>query len=79
MTTVSALCGALLLIGLAAPASAASAPEERPVKMAEAARVDPALAPAQEADGEGYACNKARRRLWVEGEGWVVRRVTTCR
>jgi hypothetical protein len=24
------------------------------------------------------ACDKARRRLWVEGEGWVVRRVTTC-
>jgi hypothetical protein len=24
------------------------------------------------------ACDKTRKRLWVEGEGWVVRRVTTC-
>jgi hypothetical protein len=23
-------------------------------------------------------CTKSRKRLWVEGEGWVVRRVTTC-
>jgi nucleoid-associated protein YgaU len=23
-------------------------------------------------------CDKSRKRLWVEGEGWVVRRVTTC-
>lgn len=24
-------------------------------------------------------CNRARRRLWVDGEGWIVRRITTCR
>ena len=24
------------------------------------------------------SCSRAGRRLWVEGEGWVVRRVTTC-
>ncbi|WP_457105708.1 hypothetical protein [Methylobacterium sp. P5_C11] len=24
-------------------------------------------------------CSRARRRLWIEGEGWVVRRITTCR
>jgi hypothetical protein len=23
-------------------------------------------------------CTKSRKRLWVEDEGWVVRRVTTC-
>jgi hypothetical protein len=23
-------------------------------------------------------CLRSRKRLWVEGEGWVVRRVTTC-
>jgi len=27
---------------------------------------------------EQPACDRARRRLWVEGEGWVVRRVSTC-
>jgi hypothetical protein len=25
------------------------------------------------------ACPRARRKLWVEGEGWVVRRVAACR
>jgi hypothetical protein len=24
------------------------------------------------------SCQKSRKRLWVEGEGWLVRRVTTC-
>lgn len=23
-------------------------------------------------------CNRSRKRLFVEGEGWIVRRVTTC-
>lgn len=25
------------------------------------------------------SCLTARKKLWVEGEGWIVRRVTTCR
>jgi hypothetical protein len=25
------------------------------------------------------ACLTARKKLWVEGEGWIVRRITTCR
>ena len=28
---------------------------------------------------EGPGCHRARRKLWVDGEGWIVRRVTTCR
>jgi hypothetical protein len=24
-------------------------------------------------------CPRIRRKLWVEGEGWIVRRVTLCR
>ena len=28
---------------------------------------------------EDATCSRARRRLWIEGEGWVVRRITTCR
>ena len=28
---------------------------------------------------EDGACFTARKKLWVEGEGWIVRRVTTCR
>ena len=30
------------------------------------------------ASADQPACDRARRRLWVEGEGWVVRRVSTC-
>jgi len=25
------------------------------------------------------SCSRARRKLWVEGEGWIVRRVAVCR
>ena len=28
--------------------------------------------------GEPPNCDRSRRRLFVEGEGWIVRRVTTC-
>jgi hypothetical protein len=27
----------------------------------------------------GLDCVKTRRSLWVEGEGWIVRRVSVCR
>ena len=27
---------------------------------------------------DGVNCDRSRKRLWVEGEGWIVRRVTTC-
>jgi hypothetical protein len=29
--------------------------------------------------GEDGSCFTARKKLWVEDEGWIVRRVTTCR
>jgi len=29
-------------------------------------------------DGQGAYCDVSRKRLFVEGEGWIVRRVTTC-
>ena len=28
---------------------------------------------------EDGSCFTARKKLWVDGEGWIVRRVTTCR
>ena len=27
---------------------------------------------------DGKNCGQSRKRLFVEGEGWIVRRVTTC-
>ncbi|MCB5176665.1 MULTISPECIES: hypothetical protein [Microvirga] len=31
-----------------------------------------------ETASEDLNCARSRKRLWVEGEGWIVRRVTTC-
>lgn len=42
----------------------------------------PAITPVAavtEAEDDAANCSRSRRRLWVEGEGWIVRRVTTCR
>jgi hypothetical protein len=33
---------------------------------------------AQDQNDDGPTCDRSRKRLWVEGEGWIVRRVTTC-
>jgi hypothetical protein len=63
----------LLLAPLAA--QAAAGPSE--TKVADAgSQVHPAAAVEREDD---TTCSRARRRLWIEGEGWVVRRITTCR
>jgi hypothetical protein len=32
----------------------------------------------QDQNDDGPTCDRSRKRLWVEGEGWIVRRVTTC-
>jgi hypothetical protein len=31
-----------------------------------------------EASDDGLSCSQSRKRLFVEGEGWIVRKVTTC-
>ncbi|WP_335645539.1 hypothetical protein [Methylobacterium durans] len=37
------------------------------------------VASVTEGEDDTANCSRSRRRLWVEGEGWIVRRVTTCR
>jgi hypothetical protein len=37
------------------------------------------MAAVTESEDDAANCSRSRRRLWVEGEGWIVRRVTTCR
>jgi hypothetical protein len=77
-----------LAMGLAvapAPAQASNAgaaahqgvksPKEAMGKTAVAADVDTTSSIQSGSEG---ACSTARRRLFVEGEGWIVRRVTTC-
>ena len=62
----------------AAPARARSATEINSAsdKLAQA---EPAPTSSYaKATAEQPACDRPRRRLWVEGEGWVVRRVSAC-
>ena len=66
----------LLAAGSSLPASAAALSDRGIAKVAEATPVRPA---AVSETGEEPNCSRARRRLWIEGEGWVVRRITTCR
>jgi hypothetical protein len=77
------LFGSTLLAVPLAPAEAA--PQER-VRQAAAdkatklAEADPATTSSlsKATAEEEQACSRPRRRLWVEGEGWVVRRVSAC-
>lgn len=78
-TTIAAtvLAGAILC-GLAMPgAMAAPAPVDRTTtKIADAAPTSQTVAAEED---EPVNCSKSRKRLWVESEGWIVRRVTICR
>ncbi|MBE7249332.1 MAG: hypothetical protein INR63_30715 [Actinomycetospora chiangmaiensis] len=67
------LAGAAVLLATLA-AQAASDPGE--TKVAEASTQVHAASVDRDDDA---TCSRARRRLWIEGEGWVVRRITTCR
>ncbi|KQT45394.1 hypothetical protein ASG52_14600 [Methylobacterium sp. Leaf456] len=77
----------LALFGASA-ALAAPAADRGARQVAEASQLRPVsdvrpvsdLRPAEaEPDEEGANCSKLRKRLWIEGEGWLVRRVTICR
>lgn len=62
--------------------AATSQPARRPVTAAEPvqttslASATQAATAAREPDAE---CQRLRRKLWLEDEGWVVRRVSVCR
>lgn len=70
------LLAGTVIAALAAPA-ADSAKGGKPAPSAPAATRTAVAeqAPAAEAMP---ACGKSRRKLWLEGEGWVVRRVYAC-
>lgn len=81
MSTTSALpalaLAAFLASGLAGRAEAAPAEGQAVTRVAETSAV---VRPVSATEGEDDAnCSRIRRRLWVEGEGWIVRRITTCR
>ncbi len=68
------LCAALVLTGLTA-AQAAPSPAGAATRLTEAA---PRIQPVAAVGDDEAACSRARRRLWITGEGWVVRRIKTC-
>ena len=72
MTLLTSSWGALAAPGTPAPAAAA-------IQVARPDAVKRIAETAVESDDDAGNCTRARRRLWVEGEGWVVRRITTCR
>ncbi|WP_292508783.1 hypothetical protein [Methylobacterium sp.] len=62
---------------VAGEAKAAPAPEPQKVAEMSQNQVQPSLAVDTTEDQAN--CSRNRRRLWVDGEGWIVRRITTCR
>ncbi len=78
MSMKRSFSAAFLFATFAAAAQAAPASTDR--TMAGAAPSERVQAASVEVSDEsdGLNCGKSRKRLWVEGEGWVVRKVTTC-
>jgi hypothetical protein len=73
----------LVVIALGIPATVLSAPAPEPAAEANVRNArpepdrpaDPVLVSTAGDDG----CSRVRRKLWVEGDGWIVRRVSLCR
>lgn len=78
ISTVSLAASMVLALAAAGSATAAPASADRsPTRVADATQIRPVAAADQE--DEVANCVKPRKRLWIEGEGWVVRKVTICR
>lgn len=72
---------AFLMVALLGVTPAGAAPLAGPTvtKVAEVTPVQVQQGIATDTADDQTNCSRARRRLWVDGEGWIVRRVTTCR
>ena len=76
-----------LLLGFALIMVSSGSAEASPTRAAQGAKVAAAVAdePSQTSSivnpsaGQQTSCDRSRKRLWVEGEGWIVRRVAICR
>ena len=81
----AALLGAALMLACSSAAEAASAPTvppaSRPVQtaMLTAEADGPAATPPAQSAEPDMLCRRVRKRFWIEGEGWMVRRVSACR
>ena len=87
LRTALILAGAVAGLASVSPALSSKDPapatESVPARIADTMPRRPsksAARPARVAQGaEPGVCTSARRSLWVEGEGWIVRRVSICR
>jgi hypothetical protein len=80
LAVVSVFAGAGLVgAAEAAPAShgAAAKPAKETVTSVSARDVE-TTSSVQPTTGSDTHCDISRKRMFVEGEGWIVRRVTTC-
>ncbi|SFG73640.1 hypothetical protein [Methylobacterium gossipiicola] len=78
LTRLPLAAGLLVLVcsgALAGPAASQGSSEVSKLPV----RAVSAVAAMTEGDDDLTNCSRTRRRLWVDGEGWIVRRVTTCR
>jgi hypothetical protein len=71
---------ALAFGGLGSSAQAAhNASHDRPAAMIRATvTAQNTQAPSELEVDDGKNCGQSRKKMFVEGEGWIVRRVTTC-
>ncbi|MEH3063918.1 MAG: hypothetical protein PGN33_14630 [Methylobacterium radiotolerans] len=67
--TIAAAAAGTVMLAVPLAAQAANGPAE----------ANPQVHPVSAEREDDVTCSRARRRLWIEGEGWVVRRITTCR
>ncbi len=83
------VASAVISVGIAvaslpAQAAPAASPEGQAVssikdKVSTVADKEPETTGSLQPSAAGdVACTRSRKRLFVEGEGWIVRRVTTC-
>jgi hypothetical protein len=81
LTLLLGTCAALISAAPLQAAPIAPAKErvakERVAKAEVAAASDETTASARDSQ-ESAGCQRPRRKLWVDGEGWVIRRVTIC-
>ncbi len=80
--TVLALGGLVAITSY--PPAEASPPVEKtamaqPAVRAMTSDITPAAEVEERSAADDANCHKVRKRLWVDGEGWIVRRVSICR
>lgn len=75
----AAMGGALALSAFTLPAMAVPQADRPSNASVQAEAPIGKVAMTVEAEDDGANCTKSRKRMFVDGEGWIVRRVTTCR